>query len=495
MKRRAVFCLAGTAALAAAVLLAITIYHSRQWVGAKFPGFFVMANRVIPSISLPGWFDVPPAALFQQQVVAVEGVPVTTADETYAAARRNPSGTPLRYTIRGAGDRPEVVTVPSRLFSTEDYLLLFGTHLLNGAAFILIGLVVFALKPRSAASLGLLASGLCTGVFVTTAVDLYGPHWFFRLHVLAESLVPATLIHLALVFPSDRLRGRRLPILAATYLPFVALGVAYELCMYSPAGYRFAHLVAMVGFDVGGVAITTSVAYDLVTSRSPLVRRRTEVVAAGVLVGLLLPTVLFAVSGMLGGSVPINGAAFTAFIFPLAIGYATVKRDLFEIDILLRRTISYAVVIVAIAVAYFGAWLALGLVVPGRSLLLESPVTLAALNLGLLFLIAPMRERVQRAVDQVFFRKDYDAEGALSNLSQVLGAVLTDDEVEAHLARVLDDTVYPARAALFESQEGLWVCRDPGLAADADAFISHATSGRMAAVARCRPCGKIWALI
>jgi len=470
MNDRGARVIAGAAALAAALLLVITVANSRQWVGTTFPGFFVLPNGVIPSVSLPGWLDVPPAQLFYHQVTAVDGVLVSDADSVYAAARRESPGTRIRYTLR-AGDDTSVVTVASRQFTRQDYALIFGVYLLNGLAFILIGAGVFALKPRAPASAGLLASGLCAGIVFITGVDLYGPYRFFWLYLLAKSLLPATFMHVALTFPRDRLGARRLPTLLAIYQPFVTLGLLCELCRSGGWWYGLLHDVTMAAMVIAGAAVIAAVAYELIASPSPLVRRRTQVVAVGTLVGVLLPTLLLVASGVLGGSVPVNGAALTAFVFPLAIGYAVLQRDLFEIDIFLRRTLSHTVVVVAISAAYFIALLLYGRVVPGSGWLNQSPALLAVLNLGLLFLIAPVRERVQRAVDRVFLRKPYDAERALASLSQAFGAVLTDDEIETQAMRVLDETVSPDRAAIFEPHGGIWVCRDPGVAADADAFI------------------------
>ena len=83
---------------------------------------------------------------------------------------------------------------------------MFGAYLVVGLSFVLSGLLVFQLMPGSAAGAALLSCGLAVGGFALTGVDLYGPHWFFRLHIAAEVLASASLIHLALVFPIDRLR-------------------------------------------------------------------------------------------------------------------------------------------------------------------------------------------------------------------------------------------------------------------------------------------------
>src|SRR5439155_852760 len=125
-----------------------------------------------------------------------------------------------------------------------------------------------------------------------------------------------------------------------------------------------------------------------------------------------------------GGKVPLNAGAFTAFLFPVSLAYAILKQDLFEIDVLLRRTITYGAVVVVIGSLYFALLSADAFLLPIPSQAAESPLALAVLNLALLFLIAPVRARVQDGVDRVFFRKGYDAEQALSELSHALGAEL-----------------------------------------------------------------------
>jgi hypothetical protein len=105
------------------------------------------------------------------------------------------------------------------------------------------GLLVFWLKPGTPASTGLLSATFVGGVFGVTGADLYGPHWFFRLHVLAESLVFAGLIHFILVFPVDRLRHRR-HALFVVYSPSLLLAAGYEAMLFSPSAYSRWHLLA-----------------------------------------------------------------------------------------------------------------------------------------------------------------------------------------------------------------------------------------------------------
>lgn len=438
-------------ALLCASLVAVVGANSTRWIGSTFPGFFLMANRVVPSIALPGWEAAHSETLFQHQVIALDGRPVTDADQVYAAVAASAPDTVHRYVVRAPSGAEAAVAARARTFSGREYALLFGAYLSTGIAFFVTGFVVVWLK-RSSASFGLLVQCLVTGVFVVTAADLYGPHWFFRVHVVAESLLAAGFIHLALVFPTDRLGRRRWRTLAAVYAPFVVLAAAYQFSLDSAAAYTRAHLLASASHGVGALAIIGSVAWDLATTRSPLVRRRIGVVGLGVFGAFALPGGLMAASAVFGGQVALNAGAFTAFVFPLSLGYAIVKQDLFEIDVMLRRAATYAVALVAITATYFAAFALVGALMPLRSL---SFVSMAVVNLGILLLIAPIKARAQDAVDRLFYRQGYDAELVLSELSQNLSSARAMADVDRHTRRVVTAALHPESACLWTTDDGI----------------------------------------
>src|SRR5207247_428359 len=66
---------------------------------------------------------------------------------------------------------------------------------------LMLGFVAWVRRPGGPLVHSLLAVGMAGGIFLITAMDLYGPATFFRLHVLCEALVPPAVLHLALLFP------------------------------------------------------------------------------------------------------------------------------------------------------------------------------------------------------------------------------------------------------------------------------------------------------
>jgi len=184
--------------LVAVVLATRCTITSAAWVGRVFPGFLLLDNRVVASASLAGWTG--SRELYQQQVVAVDGQPVSSTAEVYARVAALPEGTPVRYRLR-SGDVEHDVVVPTERFGLRDWLLLFGAYLLNCAVYLACGLVVWVLRPRAPLGRALLAFGTTGALWMITAADLYGPGTFFRLHFVGEALFPAAGLHLALLFP------------------------------------------------------------------------------------------------------------------------------------------------------------------------------------------------------------------------------------------------------------------------------------------------------
>lgn len=421
-------------------LVLVVLVQSLPWIGRTFPGFMLMANRVVPSIALPDWAGGRAPALFQHQVLAVDDRPVASAREVYDRVSAAPSGTAHVYRLRSSWGEERRETVASQTFASSDWVLLFGAYLFNGIVFVATGLIVYRLAPHRPASLAVLAATLSVGLFVLTAVDLYGPHWFFRLHVLGECLMGAALLHLALVFPTERLRDRRRRLLAIIYGGTTVLALVYEAVLFQPAVYTAIHLVALGNQVIGCIAMIAAVVYDFVASPSPLVRRRVGVVALGATGGMLLPALLWAASAVLGGGVSVNAAAFSAFLFPLSLGYAVVQHDLFEIDVVLRRSITYAVVVVAVAGVYI-AFLALAGFGLGGPLGAQ-PLLIVALNVALLFALDPIRNRVQEGVDRLFFRRGYDPQAVVAALGHALENARQLDQVVAETTRAVQQTFF-----------------------------------------------------
>jgi len=183
---------------------------SSSWIGRPFPGFLVLENRVIASAGLSSWPATRGGEIYQSEVVAIDGRAIEHAQEIDARAAELPVGSPVVYRLK-RGARERETTIETRRFTATDYALLFGTLLFCG-----ISLGVLALGIRHLRGSDRVASGtaICLGivaVWALTAVDLYGPYRFFRLHALAECFLFAGTLHMAMVFPHPSRAVERRP--------------------------------------------------------------------------------------------------------------------------------------------------------------------------------------------------------------------------------------------------------------------------------------------
>ncbi|HEV7732210.1 MAG TPA: ATP-binding protein [Candidatus Binatia bacterium] len=442
--------LAGLLAAGILALAAVTTATSLAWVGKPFPGFFLLRNGVVASISLPGWPVAEQPALLQTAVVAIDGAPVTSTAEVTDRVRAAAPGTVFTYTFDNDGVRIQRA-IPSQLFGVRDAILIFGVYLLNGLVFAATGLAVWMLRPQRATSWALLGLGLSIGVFTLTAMDLYGPHHLFVVHALAEAFVPGAFVHLALLFPIRRTSGLRAA--AIGYLPCAALGAFYLTQLDSPAGYALVHSVAMASALAAIVGLLCGVVLGFQRTTSPLVRHRVRCVAFGVVAAFVLPAIVLSASVLEGGRFPVNAIGFTGFLFPLSVGYAVLKRDLFDIDTFLRRGFYYATLSGLVSLVYLAA------VVLGTQVFqvthIGSPGFTVAFTVVALVVLSSVRDRVQHLVDRLCGQHPYDAQEALAAASTELGSTL--DLIE--IARA---TVRTPMTVLRLEHVRLLLCADDG---------------------------------
>jgi signal transduction histidine kinase len=149
-------------------------------------------------------------------------------------------------------------------------------------------------------------------------------------------------------------------------------------------------------------------------------------------------------------------------VFPAALAYAIVKRDLFEIDVFLRRAASYVALSAAVLVLYVAA---VGLVsqVFHNLQLASSPWFTLLFSLGVLAVVRPLRDWLQAAIDRIFFRTHFDYVQITESLSQALTRTLDLNEVSRHVRQAVTVTMAPAFCRLFHAYDGeTFRCADRG---------------------------------
>ena len=137
-----------------------------------------------------------------------------------------------------------------------------------------------------------------------------------------------------------------------------------------------------------------------------------------------------------------------SFLIPLAAGTAILRYRLYDIDVIINRTLVYAALTVALALVYFGS--VVGLQYVFRALGGgESSLAIVASTLVIAALFGPLRRRIQAFIDRAFYRKKYDAKETLSGFGSRLRDETDLDRLGDDLVTVVRETVQPEYASLW----------------------------------------------
>ena len=354
----------------------------------------------------------------------------------------------------------------------QDGLLPFVSYTVFVLAFATVGALVASRRPRNPIGWLLLLAGLSYtlgGVTVDAAQHGDPGAWqdaaaWIGAWIWMAGIGPVATFGL-LLFPDGHLPSRRWrPVawLAGGGLVALLTGLAT-----APGSFEDTGIDNPTGLDAvpwlpdllaaaGGAALILALVGAIASLRARYRSGRADerqqlkwLLYAGALVltGVLVSLPIESLAGEAGVNVSNAITSVTVATLPVAMGIAILRHRLYDIDLVIRRTLVYGVLTATLAATYLGLVLLIGLTV-GRSGLAVAVSTLAVAAL-----FRPALARIQAAVDRRFYRRRYDAARTLEAFGVRLRDELDLEALGTDLRGVVQDAVQPAHVTLWLRSE------------------------------------------
>jgi hypothetical protein len=353
-------------------------------------------------------------------------------------------------------------------------------------AFAVVGALLVVRRPTNAigwilAAIGLMVSifsagsGYATYVMATRdrpdALAVFGAwaancYWFLMLAL--------ALIYLPMLFPDGRLLSRRwLPVAVLGGIATLGIVLSRALVDTIPVnevpGRGIANPIGIEGlgkpedlpifsvieglFLVAAAAAVASVVVRFRRSRG--IERQQMKMFAYVIVVFIGGSVLAGGISDLRGVGWLEGSSFVLSMvglmsLPIAVGIAILRYRLYEIDLIINRTLVYGTLTATLALVYFGGVATTQLVfraLTGQQQQPQLAIVVSTLVIAALF--SPLRRRIQSFIDRRFYRTKYDARKTLEAFSASLRDETNLDALNDELVSVVRETIQPSHVSLW----------------------------------------------
>lgn len=191
--------------------------------------------------------------------------------------------------------------------------------------------------------------------------------------------------------------------------------------------------------------------------------RRADPVERSQLKWLLYACVIFLViyyagagfAGNMRGTDIFELALFLSILsLPVAIAVAILRYRLYDIDVVIRKTLVYTVLTALLALVYFGSVILLQQLFGALTGIEQSTLAVVVSTLVIAALFTPLRRRIQDAIDRRFYRKKYNAQQVLAEFAITARDETDLDALLAELVRVVDETLQPEHVSVWLRKPG-----------------------------------------
>jgi hypothetical protein len=288
---------------------------------------------------------------------------------------------------------------------------------------------------------------------------------------------------------------------STNYLPEVILGNIYGLCIFTALGFFLVtfpdgHFVPRWSWLLVVLWLVQAMLFEIpgplnITLWPPLLFAAEEILTYGGTIAILVyryvrvfsypqrqqaKWLLFGFAGLfvlvilyvlIGSLVPELGApdslyqlangtltTITFTFIPLSVAMAILRARLWDIDVIIRRTLVYTTLTVILALIYVGLVLVLSMLLRTFLGQGQNSLVIVASTLVIAALFQPLRRGTQRIIDRRFYRRKYDAAKTLEAFSATLRSEVDLSQLHEQLVAVVEETMQPTHLSLWVPSHG-----------------------------------------
>jgi hypothetical protein len=392
------------------------------------------------------------------RVIALEGIPADWQTIHQSPTLRDSwrVGVTLDYTVRRDGQQ---IHIPVTLAHWQVGKWLMAVMLdpvkvmgqLSGIVLLGLAFFVFLRRPGDSSAgaflliMTILAVANLGGMFPLGFVAWLEPVEYFVQNtvnwILIGAVFPFALLRLALVFPRPKPIYQRRP-----WLTYLALAIGLLPAVFASGSPIIWFWFVSSLFLAVGILI-----HSAFTIRDAVSRAQMRWGLGGFIIGFGMLALMF----LAGTSGLVTNPIFFSVAFTLAttvmgimLAIAITRYRLFDIDIIIRKTLVYAVLTGLLGLVYFGVIVVLQSIFEAASGQ-QSPIIIVISTLVIAALFAPLRRRVQEFIDRRFYRRKYDAQKTLAAFAEFVRDETDMEALTAELQRVVGETMQPERATIW----------------------------------------------
>jgi sigma-B regulation protein RsbU (phosphoserine phosphatase) len=447
--------LALSIALAASGLVNSGLIFTRAYLG--------MSNRnlVVAYVS-PGSQAAAHGIETGDRILSVNGIPASRDMECRLELRELRAGDMVTLTLADEVGNERTVTMRGAPPPWTEIVWRF-TNVIAGLLALALGFVIAFQRPEK---LTLVFFGICFSI----AFFLREPPLFQSqnlrvgheiLYNLLQVLLPALFVHFFILFPIRTASRRRRWLERLLYVPSLLIVAFVQVPTLLATGteddvLRRASLhlfLTTLYFVVSGMLAIGLFVRSFLKVRGRRERAQLRVALWGTILGIT-PLVITLILYAREPAADIPGLRYSVFgllLIPASFAYAAFRHQVFDFEILIKRSVLYSVLTALLIAIYFGMVIGLGGLLH-RLTGARNPLLSVVSVIAIALIAAPARARLQRFIDRMFFRQHYDARLTLRRFSHDLARMLELGGIATLLVERVVETLDLESAALLVAQ-------------------------------------------